>query len=148
MNSTKQEKSVRGGRILRILLCVILTLSLALGRIAQWIMTQASLSLDEILFTLKSPVEGTDSGFYWSIFRFSMIPALAVLFVIITIQILLDSGVLWQQRGINKRSESRDAWILTVRRNGQPDGISGLRRMLRKWFLPAATAASVLFCVI
>ena len=83
-------KTQKKGRILRVLFCLLLTAAVLIGRIAQWVMEQASLNLDEILFTLTHPVDGTDAGFYWSIIRFSVIPALAILFVVLTLQTFLD----------------------------------------------------------
>ena len=133
---SKADRSRTGRRIIRVLLYVILTLSLVLGRVSQWAMNEASLNLDEILFTLTNPVDGTDAGFYWSIIRFALIPALAILFVIITLQFILDhlrtAGGRWQAAGVLKSLADR--------------GDNRLQKILSKWFLPAVTAACVVFC--
>lgn len=117
-----QRQSVRKGKakrrkLLRILLYIVLTASLVFGRILQWVMERASVNLDEILFTLTNPLKGTDPGIYMDIVRFSVIPALAVLFAVITAQHFLEKG------------------------SGR------LREAFRKWLLPVFTAAAVVFCV-
>ena len=112
-----QEEHGNRGKVLSVLLYVILTVSLVLGRVFQWVMEQASLNLDEILFTLTHPVAGTDAGFYWSIIKYSLIPALAVLFVIITLRYVL----------------------------GRDYGSRKAR--LRTWLLPGSALIAVVFCV-
>ena len=111
-----EEKRGKSRRVLRVILYVILTLSLVFGRILQWIMSQASLNLDEILFTITNPVNGTDAGFYWNVFRFSVIPALALLFVLITVQHFL------------------------------PGRENSLWSICRKWLLPVCTVICAVYC--
>lgn len=121
MEGTKKEKKT-GRRFARIFLYVILTISLVLGRVLQWVMSQASLNLDEILFTLFHPVDGTDAGFYWSIIRFSVIPAACVLFALIVLQHFLDAG------------------------NAQSGDHAKRKEAVSRWLLPAAALISVVFC--
>ena len=132
----QMQKRKTGHIIVRILLCVILTLSIGFGRVFQWMMSQASLHLDEILFTLTSPVEGTDEGFYWNVARFALIPALAILFAAITIQYLLDQ---WE-RGVGQSKAASGLSRLS------DVGSPRLKRNFRKWFLPALTGIAVVFC--
>ena len=134
MEGQEKELKTRGRRIVRVLLYVILTVSLIAGRIMQWAMEQASLNLDEILFTLTNPVDGTDAGFYWSIIRFSVIPAVAVLFVLIVLQYVLD------------RKDAAHCPAVS----GPKDlsgGKSRLWTFLSRWLLPVLTLASAVFCV-
>ena len=98
---TEMKREGRGGvarrkMAARIVLCIIIALTLTAGRVLQWVMSQVSLDLDEIIFTLSHPVEGTDPGFYLSVIKYSLIPAAAVLVVVITVQHVLDK---LQERG-------------------------------------------------
>ena len=121
MEETEKERK-SGRKIVRVFLYVVIAIFLVLGRVLQWVMSQASLNLDEILFTLSHPVDGTDAGYYWSIIRFSVIPAVCVVFALIVLQHFLDAKVL---------SEKEDG---------------RLTKVLGRWLLPAAAILSGIFC--
>ena len=76
--------------------------------------SQASLNLDEILFTLSHPVDGTDAGFYWSVIRFSVIPAVCVLFTLIVLQHFLDAKAL-PDKGKGRLIQALSGWLLPLR---------------------------------
>ena len=82
----EEQKTGTHKKAINILLYIIFTAAFVSGRVFQWMMSQVSLNLDEILYTLKHPVDGTDPGFFRSIILFSVLPAAAVLFVMITVQ--------------------------------------------------------------
>ena len=129
---TEMKREGRGGvarrkMAARIVLCIIIALTLTAGRVLQWVMSQVSLDLDEIIFTLSHPVEGTDPGFYLSVIKYSLIPAAAVLVVVITVQHVLDK---LQERG--PAAEDGRAW----------SGKAGA------WFLPVCAIICSVFCAV
>ena len=70
----------------RIVLYVVMTLALIIGRSAQWALDEwGGLNLDEILFTLTRPLNGTDPAIFKSYVLYALLPAAAVLFVVVTV---------------------------------------------------------------
>lgn len=136
-----------GGRILRIVLYVILTLSLILGRVLQWVLNQASLNLDEILYTLSNPVDGTDAGFFWSIIRYSVLPAAAVLFVLITLQYILGTGISQAVSGRGKTGSGQATGAGRETGSEQATGAGQMAAKAGKLLLPAVTLLCVVFCL-
>ena len=115
----------RAGGWRTVLWCVLFAVFFVCGRIFQWMMGQVSLNLDEILYTLKNPVDGTDPGFFWSIIRYSLLPAIAVLFVLITAKLVLGRKI---QKSGNRLG--RGAVIL------------------ERWLLPGAAGCAAIFCAV
>ncbi len=121
MNKTIQVKSKKRGRFLQGLMIVIIILSLILGRSAQWVMSEMNVNLDEILFTLTNPLNGTDLALVWSFLLYSVLPVLAVFFVLITLRHVLK----------------RDSFL--------PAG--NFKKVISTWFLPALALISLIYCV-
>ena len=136
-------KTQKIGRILRVLFYLLLTAAVLIGRIAQWVMEQASLNLDEILFTLTHPVDGTDAGFYWSIIRFSVIPALAILFVVLTLQTFLDHQ---SKSPRSKNWPGNPAADAAMTRPAEEN--PRILEAARRWLLPASALIALGFCMI
>ncbi|HCI73019.1 MAG TPA: phosphoglycerol transferase [Lachnospiraceae bacterium] len=138
----------RPGRAAEVILFLILILTLVTGRIFQWMMSQVSLNLDEILYTLKHPVDGTDPGFYWSIIRFSVLPAAAVFFVILTLQHFLRGREGGSASGPGRKKPIEQELTVAGGAGSSAGHPARWRRMLGKWLLPVCTAGAVIFCAV
>ena len=79
-----------GKRAATVVLCILLTASVLTGRTLGWVMSQVHVNLDEILYTLRHPVNGTDEGIIRSILLYAALPALAVLFAVLSLRLILD----------------------------------------------------------
>ena len=79
-----------GKRAATVVLCILMTASVLTGRTLGWVMSQVHVNLDEILYTLRHPVNGTDEGIIRSILLYAALPALAVLFAVLSLRLILD----------------------------------------------------------
>lgn len=82
----KQKRKLAG----TVILLILGVLFLLLGRSAQWALDEwGGLNLDEILFTLTQPLKGTDAGIIRNYIVYAVLPAAAVLFVVVTVSAFL-----------------------------------------------------------
>ncbi len=134
MNSTKNENTQKHGRILRGLMIAVIAISLILGRGAQWVMSEMNVNLDEILFTLTNSLDGTDLALVWSFLLYSVLPVLAVIFVLITLrQVLNRSG---------RMNQGRNAV------SGPVYSAGSLKGIILRWLLPVVTVVSLIYCIV
>ncbi len=89
MKYTKRPTPAKKERILRGVLYTVIVITLFLARAAQWVMSEFSVNLDEIIFTLTNSLEGTDLSLVWSFLLYVAVPVFAVLFVLITVHTVL-----------------------------------------------------------
>ncbi len=84
----QKRHSIKAGRII---LLILTALFLVIGRSAQWALEEwGGLNLDEILFTLSSPLQGTDMGIVREYIFYALIPAAAVVFAVGTAAHVLE----------------------------------------------------------
>ncbi len=131
------------------MLYIIIILTLFLGRAAQWVMSEFSVNLDEIIFTLTNSLDGTDLSLVWSFLLSVLIPSLAVLFVLITIRSVLVRYSVAGSSGQMSRGR--------VSGDGKLGGTSGLMgdkpfqgkaAILAKWMLPVLAIVSCIYCTV
>ena len=74
-------------KVIRFLLYFVITFFVIAGRSAQWVLNEwGDLTLDEVLFTLTQPLNGTDSGIIRSFMLYAVLPGVLILAALIVIE--------------------------------------------------------------
>ena len=73
-NTTFTREKTRK-KVIRFLLYFAITFFVIAGRAAQWVLNEwGDLTLDEVIFTMTQPLNGTDSGIIWSFILYAVVP--------------------------------------------------------------------------
>ncbi len=144
MNMNERHAPDKRGRVLRGVLYIIILLTIILGRAARWVMSEFSVNLDEIIYTLTNNLDGTDLSLVRSFVLYVLVPALAVLFLLVTIISVLTRAKAknsFGQFSASGLSDSNSRALSAVNRYGRSIEI------LQKWILPVLAAAGALYCI-
>ena len=141
-------------KVIRFLLYFLITFFVIAGRSAQWVLEEwGDLTLDEVMFTMTQPLNGTDSGIIWSFITYAVIPGV----VILTVLIVVEHVFLMKKqppKGKKVKGEdgkkTRTAPELTPQmeeklREDHEKKDTRARRFLRTWLLPVCAILATVF---
>ena len=149
--SAKKKRKKKKGSVGRFFLYFVMTFLFIVGLSARWVMVEwGDLTLDEVVFTLTRPLQGTDPGIIWSYVLSCIFPAVILLAaLLIAGRFLRSSGS--RKPGKNKAGKDKadaagesgtklestkaDAAGTSETEAGTPAG-GKARRILSRWLLP------------
>ena len=130
-------------KVIRWLLYFVMTFFIISGRTAQWILNEwGDLTLDEVIFTITQPMNGTDSGIIRSYFVYAVFPGVFILFALIAIE-----HIFLMRKQPPKSGELSPEMEETLRKDYEKKNTKP-RNILRVWLLPVCAAAAMVFGMI
>ena len=141
-------------KVIRVLLYVVITVGVIAGRSAQWVTEEwGDLTLDEVIFTMTQPLNGTDSGIIWNYILYAVVPGIIVLAALILIYHLFllpkqpPKGKKVKDASGNKvlvpaqlTQEQKDEIDRSLAKKGTKK-----RRLARRWLQPACAVLAAVF---
>ncbi len=141
-------------RVIRILLFFVTTLFLIAGRSAQWVLVEwGDLTLDEVIFTMTQPLDGTDSGIIGSYITYAVLPGIIVLLILVAVyKIFLQKKQPPKGKKV-KGADGKKTRLPVKLTREQRDALKAdhekkdtkVRRLLHRWLLPVCAVVAVVF---
>ena len=144
-------------RVIRFLLYFVITFFVIAGRSAQWVLNEwGDLTLDEVIFTMTQPLNGTDSGIIMSYFTYAVLPGIVILTILIVVEHLF---LMKKQPPKGKKVKGEDGKKTTVPaelteemeqalRADHEKKDTKVRKLFRMWLLPVCAIAAAVFGLI
>ena len=155
-NTTFTREKTRK-KVIRFLLYFAITFFVIAGRAAQWVLNEwGDLTLDEVIFTMTQPLNGTDSGIIWSFILYAVVPGVVILAVLMIIEHVF---LLKKQPPKGRKVKGEDGGKTYVPAELTPEMEDTLRKdaakkdtkarkLLRTWLLPVCAVIAVVFGMI
>ncbi len=153
MKDSANYTSFTKGRVLRGVLYTVIVVTLILARGAGWVMSEMNVNLDEILFTLTNSLNGTDLALVRSFIFYAVIPAFAVLFILMTVRAVAAGTIHIPGQGASDKGRGydpvSDESVLKKGKEYAPGTlrVTGWRGFVLKWMLPVFAVLSSVFCI-
>ena len=144
-------------KVIRFLLYFIITFFVIAGRSAQWVLNEwGDLTLDEVMFTMTQPLNGTDSGIIRSFFIYAVLPGVIILLALVIIEHVF---LMKKQPPKGKVVRGKDGKKTVVGAELTPEKEDELRKdhekkntkvrnFLRTWLLLICAIAAAVFGII
>ena len=144
-------------KVIRFLLYFTITFFVIAGRASQWVTVEwGDLTLDEVVFTMTQPLNGTDSGIIWSFMRYAVLPGVVILAVLMIIEHVF---LMKKQppKGKKEKGENGEKKIVPPELSPQMEEElrkdhakkdTKARKILRTWLLPVCAIAAAIFGII
>ncbi len=156
-SSTEFSREKTRTKVIRFLLYFVITFFVIAGRAAQWVLNEwGDLTLDEVIFTMTQPLNGTDSGIIRSFFLYAVLPGVVILAVLIFVEHMF---LMKKQPPKGKKVKGEDgkktrlpaeltpAMEAELRKDHEKKNTKA-RNILRTWLLPACAIAATVFGMI
>ena len=155
--TTTFEREKRRTKVIRFLLYFTITFFVISGRTAQWIQAEwGDLTLDEVVFTMTQPLNGTDSGIIKSYFLYAVLPGVAILALLMFIEHMF---LMKKQPPKGKKVKGEDGKKKIIPAELTPEMEETLRKdyekkdtkprkFFRTWLLPICAVAATIFGMI
>ncbi len=156
-NSEMYAREKARWKVIRFLLYFVITFFIIAGRAAQWVLSEwGDLTLDEVIFTMTQPLNGTDSGIIWSFILYAVVPGVIILVALIVIEHIF---IMKKQppKGKTVKGEDGKKTRLPVELTAEQEEAlkkdhekkdTKVRNILRTWLLPACAVAATIFGMI
>ena len=156
-SSTEFSREKTRTKVIRFLLYFVITFFVIAGRAAQWVLNEwGDLTLDEVIFTMTQPLNGTDSGIIRSFFLYAVLPGVVILAVLIFVEHMF---LMKKQPPKGKKVKGEDGKKTRLPAELTPEMEAELRKdhekkntkarnILRTWLLPVCAIVATVFGMI